>query len=270
MSGLGLKDDIAGNCASASAGFGRGGGRGRRITRCGIFGFNWFELGMIATVIVASALSLSASALGGGDWAFALLELAAGACGILSVVLCAKGMRSGFAFGVVNAAAYAYISYVNLYFGEVMLNLGFYIPSNVASFVLWSRNESRRWRGQVQGRALSPLQLVAAVAAVLAATLAYRMLLNQLGGSMAFLDGFTTVASIAATLLMAGRFSQQWVFWIAVDVVTVALWALAGDPVMVVMWLAYLVNAGYGYLLWSYKNGARVPFKRLLARAVGE
>ena len=41
-------------------------------------------------------------------------------------------------------------------------------------------------------------------------------------------------------------------------------WRFAGDPVMIVMWSAYLVNAVYGYLMWLYKCGRSVPFKRLL------
>ena len=92
-------------------------------------------------------------------------------------------------------------------------------------------------------------------------------MLEALGGAMTMLDGASTVLSIFATVLMALRYSEQWFFWIVVDVITVALWCFAGDPVMIAMWSAYLVNAGYGYLMWLNKCGRKVPFKAALDAA---
>lgn len=234
-----------------------------------ILGFNPFELMLIAVVITTAAISLAASFTSGDltEIGFGALELAAGAGGILSVVLCAKGKRAGFIFGLVNAAAYAYISFVTQYYGEVMLNALFYVPSNIVSFILWTRNENKQRTGEVQGRALTKPQALGWLAIVAAATIGYRMILVQLGGAMTFLDGFTTIASIAATALMLLRYTEQWVLWIAVDIVTVALWVAAGDPVMIVMWSAYLVNAVYGYLLWRYKQNKPVVFARALKLA---
>ena len=85
--------------------------------------------------------------------------------------------------------------------------------------------------------------------------------------SMTMLDGASTVLSIFASVLMVLRYSEQWFFWIVVDVITVALWCFAGDPIMIAMCSAYLVNAVYGYLMWLYKCGRNVPFEKLLQRA---
>lgn len=230
-----------------------------------IAGFNRFEA---ALIVLVAAVGLYYFTLGAcaGNALFSGLELVAAVCGICSVVLAAKGKRSGFVFGFVNVAVYALISYTNQYYGEVMLNGGLYIPSNVVGFLAWSRHEDRRRRGEVESRSLGAPALAAALAVLAAATFAYQVLLQQLGGSLAFLDGFTTVASIAATVLMVARYAEQWALWIAVDVVTVVLWVVAGDPVMTVMWAAYLVNAVYGYALWLVKAGRAVPFAARLAR----
>ncbi len=53
---------------------------------------------------------------------------------------------------------------------------------------------------------------------------------------------------------MAARYSEQWLCWIVVDIVTVAMWIIAGNPIMIVMWGAYLVNAFHGYKLWLDKS----------------
>ena len=237
-------------------------------------GFNPFELAMIAVVAVISAYFFAvalAPAIEGADSesiAYAAVDLVAAFCGICSVVLCAKGKRSGFLFGLVNVAGYAFISFHNQYYGEVMLNVLFYIPSNIVSYALWTRHKDEDRGGrEVKARALSVPQLVGSCALMAVVTVGYHFVLQALGGAMTLLDGASTVLSIFATLLMALRYSEQWFFWIVVDVITVALWCFAGDPVMIAMWGAYLVNAVYGYLMWLNKSGRRVPFKAALDEA---
>ena len=149
-----------------------------------------------------------------------------------------------------------------------MLNVLFYVPANIVSYVIWTRNKDHdRQDKEVKARSLSGVQLAVALIGIAIVTFAYHFLLEALGGSMTMLDGTTTVLSIFATVLMALRYSEQWLFWIIVDVLTVALWIFAGDPVMIVMWAAYLINAFYGYLMWLNKSGRKVPLKRLLDRA---
>ena len=237
-------------------------------------GFNLFELVLIALVSAISlyyfALAL-APAIAVADpepAAYAAIDLVAAFCGICSVVLCAKGKRSGFLFGLVNVAGYAFISYHNRFFGEVMLNLLFYVPSNILAYALWTRHKDKDRGGrEVKARALSAAQLMLACVIVAALTVAYHFLLKKLGGAMTMLDGASTILSIFATVLMTLRYSEQWFFWIVVDVITVVLWCFAGDPVMIAMWGAYLVNAVYGYLMWLNKSGRKVPLKAAFDRA---
>ena len=237
-------------------------------------GFNPFELAMIvvvtaiSTYFFAMAAASAIEVLDGDAIIYGAIDLIAAFCGICSVVLCAKGKRSGFLFGLVNVAGYAFISYHNQYYGEVMLNIGFYVPSNVAAYVMWTRHKDESRGGkEVKGRALTLSQLACACLVVAVATVGYHFALEALGGAMTMLDGASTVLSVFATVLMALRYSEQWFFWIIVDVITVVLWCFAGDPVMIAMWGAYLVNAVYGYLTWLNKSGRRVPFKAALDRA---
>ncbi|RAP50416.1 MAG: hypothetical protein BZ138_06670, partial [Methanosphaera sp. rholeuAM270] len=120
---------------------------------------------------------------------------------------------------------------------------------------------------EVKARAMKAWQLAASIAVIAAVTVGYHFMLESLGGAQTMLDGATTVMSVFATVLMALRYSEQWLFWIVVDALTVVLWCFAADPVMVAMWSAYLVNAIYGYLMWLNKSGKKVPFKKLLDAA---
>ena len=216
------------------------------------FNWNWFELLIIGTVSIISGYYFVQSAML-GDWMLPLVSLVAAIAGIFSVVLCAKGKKSGFIFGLVNVICYSFVSFVNLYYGEVMLNTLFYIPMNIISYYLWSKNKNKE-TNEVMCRKLNWKQLVIGILVIAAITFGYHLILASLGGAMTLLDGTTTVLSITATILMACRYSEQWLCWIVVDAITVIMWVIAADPIMITMWTAYLVNAFYGYKNWLSKS----------------
>lgn len=220
--------------------------------------FNWFELTLIGIV---SLISLYFLGIGWtiGDPILLILDIVAAICGILSVVLCAKGKKSGFIFGLVNVIFYAIISFNNLYFGEVMLNTFFYIPMNIISYFIWSKHNNIETQ-EVKTRSLTVKQIIISGLIILVITFIYHLFLVSLGGAMTYLDGLTTILSIFATLLMAARYAEQWLYWIIIDAITIVLWIVAGSPVMIVMWGAYLINAIYGYLCWLLKSGKKIPF----------
>ena len=54
-----------------------------------------------------------------------------------------------------------------------------------------------------------------------------------------------------ANALMMMRYREQWLLWIIIDAITVVMWFLVGDFIMVTMWAVYLINAFYGYYNWT-------------------
>lgn len=175
--------------------------------------------------------------------------------GVLCVVLTAKGKLICYAFGMYNTIGYAYLAYVNGLFGEVMLNVLFFVPMNIVGFYMW--------RNHIQDGKLAMRQLERKALLLLGTACVLGCLLLGAGLSLIptqnspYIDALTTVLSIAATLLMVRRFKEQWLLYIILNVFTVLLWVirmLDGSEealLMIVMWSAYLVNAGYGYYNWS-------------------
>ena len=60
--------------------------------------------------------------------------------GTCYTLIAGKGKVSCYLFGAVNTLLYAYISYTNRLYGEVMLNLGWYFPMMFAGFFLWKKH----------------------------------------------------------------------------------------------------------------------------------
>ena len=80
-------------------------------------------------------------------------------------------------------------------------------------------------------------------------TFLFVQLLNHFGGSSTGLDGLSTIIVIAAQALMVLRYREQWLLWILLNIISIALWA--ENTSMYVMYSAYLLNSLYGYYNWS-------------------
>ncbi len=86
--------------------------------------------------------------------------------------------------------------------------------------------------------------------------MAYGLVLMAIKGTLPFVDSATTVFSVIAVIMLNKRLTEQWLYWIMVDVLSVVMWAYifitsGGDVSMLVMWSAFLVNALYGYYNWN-------------------
>ena len=187
-------------------------------------------------------------------WGDSMLAIFSSLTGIISVVLCAKGKIENYFFGFLNAITYAYLCYQAHIFGETMYNI-LMIPMIIIGVVSWKKNMEAD-DSEVKARNLTPMGWVILVVGSISAVAAYGFILKLIGGEFALVDATSTVFSVIATILMLARYSEQWIMWVVVNVVSVVLWAMAfangeGSGITyLVMWIAYLFNSVYGYINW--------------------
>ena len=112
-----------------------------------------------------------------------------------------------------------------------------------------------RWqnikRKDVKGKKLNLVQSLLLVGFITVGVFGYKIVLDYLGGTGTLLDSASTVTSVVANALMMMRYREQWLLWIIIDTITVIMWLIARDFIMVTMWLVYLINAFYGYYNWT-------------------
>ncbi|WNY28542.1 Nicotinamide riboside transporter PnuC [Methanimicrococcus stummii] len=174
--------------------------------------------------------------------------------GIFCVVLAAKGSIWNYAFGLINCITYAYVAFHSLLYGEVILNLLYYLPMQFIGIHLWMRNTTTDKRIQMKELTLS--KQIGLFAITIICVILFQQFLIMLGSTYTGLDSITTVVSVVAQILMALRYKEQWLLWIIVNIISIIMWTLAGNPIMVLMWTAYLINAVYGYYNWN--KGAKL------------
>ncbi|HEY6528909.1 MAG TPA: nicotinamide riboside transporter PnuC [Cellvibrionaceae bacterium] len=183
--------------------------------------------------------------------------------GIFCVVLAAKGNIWTYAFGLFNSLGYAYVAFTNGLYGDMGLNILFFVPTNIIGFVLWRRHQAIN---AVAMRGLNIIQLgfILIACATLIGILGFA-LSNIKTQNTPYIDATSTILSIAATLLMILRYKEQWVLYIVLNIVTIVMWLIrhlsgsADGAIMMLMWSAFLINSIYGYFVW--RKGAMLASK---------
>ena len=79
----------------------------------------------------------------------------------------------------------------------------------------------------------------------------YLILVNFTNSTVPIADSFTTALSIIGIWALAHKYLEQWFIWIAVDVVTCALYFYKDIPFKASLYALYVIIAIFGYLKWK-------------------
>ncbi len=186
-----------------------------------------------------------------------VIGIGASITGVICVILCGMGKVSNYFFGTINVILYAIMAWKAKYYGDVMLNLLYYFPTNIIGWILWKKNIDKETQAVYKKRMTIKQDGILAVVSVVS-VIGYAYILKMLGGNLPLVDSMSTVFSVIAQILMIKRFMEQWIIWIVVDVVSVIMWVYAlftdgASVAVLLMWSVFLVNAIIMFVLW-YKD----------------
>lgn len=178
--------------------------------------------------------------------------------GTMCVILTGMGRMSNFIFGTINIVLYAIVAYKATYYGDVMLNLLFYFPTNIIGWFMWKKHMNSE-SGEVIKQKLSlKMEIIIGIISVLGIIVYGYFLGHYTDDSFPYVDSMSTVLSIVAQVLLMKRYMEQWIIWIIVDGVSIFMWVMAffneGESVAtLLMWSVYFVNAIIMFIKW-YKE----------------
>jgi len=209
--------------------------------------FSWFER---ALIIAMAGIGIYFFIVSDAEWWYRALDLIVSVCGVVSVVLCAKGKISQYYWGIINVSGYVVLAYMSSFYGEMIENVLFYIPANIIGLIMWKKHMDKK-NDTVETKKMSPWTFVWVSILCVVLTVCFGWFLELIGNTAPFLDSATNVLSAAGSILMIARYREQWWLWIIINIISVAMWVIAGSPTMVAMWGLYLVNSVYGLIVWS-------------------
>lgn len=204
---------------------------------------------------------------------FDIMGSVASITGVLCVVLVAKRSIWNYFFGVINVSLYAYISYKSKLYGDALLNALYYFPMQFVGWYMWIKakggvTESGEVSDSiVKSKMMSwKLRVALFVGCAILVIIGGYILDNYTPDEYPYKDSFTTILSVVAMMLMVWKYMEQWMIWIAVNIVSVYIWSHAffkGEPhagVMALMWLFYLANSINGLRVW--RKAAKLEMQR--------
>ena len=175
--------------------------------------------------------------------------------GLLCVGLISIGRREGYLIGLYNSLSYSILAYGNGLYGEVYLNLLFFVPTGIAGYIMWQQHMTPEKTVVMRQLNWPRRGITGALCCVSTLGLGLLLGLNP-NQNTPFVDAATNVLSVVATFLMMWRYKEQWLLYIVLNLVTIVMWFLrvraggeSGD-LMVLMWSLFLLNAIFGYWRW--------------------
>ncbi|MDR0757573.1 MAG: nicotinamide riboside transporter PnuC [Tannerella sp.] len=150
--------------------------------------------------------------------------------------------------GVLMTLFYIYIFYAGKFYAEMSIHI-YYMFASIYGWVRWRNDRAATGRVQIASLPRRRWWLLSAVAAGLFGMIA-ATLCACTDSPAPFGDAFTTALSIVAMWLLAHRFMEQWLLWVAVNAVSTALYFSRGLYPTAVLFAIYTAVSMLGYLKW--------------------
>ena len=176
--------------------------------------------------------------------------------GLISVWLAAKSNIWTWPTGLVNVVCFFVIFYQVQLYSDMFLQAYFFAMS-IYGWIVWSKQNQLEVNPITllsnKARILSVLILIVATAVFGTLMLNIHTILPAVfakPASFPYLDTLTTVASILATVFLAKRIFESWILWIAVDIISIGLYATKGIMLISIEYVIFLCLASYGFYNW--------------------
>lgn len=125
----------------------------------------------------------------------------------------------------------------------------YYILAGLYGWLVWHNAPHKKTALKITH---TPRRIVPALLGVYAAAHAslYLLLTHFTDSTVPFWDAMTTALCIVAMWMLSRKYAEQWLVWLAVDVITVCLYFYKGIPITAGLYTLYSALAVVGYLRW--------------------
>lgn len=176
-------------------------------------------------------------------WTEAVAFVTGGWC----VWLAVKESIWNWPIGIANCT----FSGIVFYHARLYADTGLQIVYLVLAFIGWY------WwlfggtnRSALRVRRIGLTESLGLLAATAVMTWGMREALIAVNGSAPFFDALTTAMSLSAQYMLIRKYLENWVVWIAVDLIYVPLYVVRGLPLMAILYAVFLAMAFSGYAHW--------------------
>ena len=182
------------------------------------------------------------------------LEGVAAAFGVVSVFLSTRQNIWSWPTAIVNVALYTVVFYNGRLYGQMGLQTVFLVLS-VYGWYQWLHGGEQKTELRVS-RA-SPRLLGILVGINLVTWIALAAILRRTDAALPWLDALLATTSLVAQWMMTRKILENWVLWIAVDIVYMPMFMSQRLYATALLYAAFLVLAVLGFVEWRRSIVAR-------------
>ena len=166
---------------------------------------------------------------------------------ILYVILVARENIWCWAAAIISVSLYIFICYEAKLYAETGLQF-FYLIMAVIGFLFWKVSADKK-QLNIKELSIGNHALILFVGIVFTLVLGY-ILTIYTQAKLPLLDSFTTVFSIIATFMVIKKILENWLYFIAIDLVSIYLYYSRDLQQTAMLFVLYMIIACIGYYNW--------------------
>lgn len=174
------------------------------------------------------------------------LEIIGFISGFAGVFLTVKKNKWCFPIGIINVILSCFLFYESRLYADSLQQL-VYIPLLIVGWLNWNANTNDEFIVEH----LNKKEIVIYFSLFLTSGFLLGYILKAFSNaSFPWIDSLATTASFLAQYLIAKKKIENWIIWIAVNVVYIAVYLQKDLELYAVLYLVYLILAIQGYYQW--------------------
>jgi nicotinamide mononucleotide transporter len=187
------------------------------------------------------------------------LEALAALFGVVSVYLSVRQNIWSWPTAIVNVALYTVVFYQSRLYADMGLQV-IYVVLSFYGWYQWLYGGKNRTELQVS-RTPRRVAFLLIVIGVAAAGSLGSLLHRTTNAALPYLDSATTATSLVAQWMMTRKLLENWLVWVAVDVVYIGMFIYKSLYITAGLYLVFLILSATGYFRWRRsleQHGAEV------------
>lgn len=186
-----------------------------------------------------------------------LITYIAGLTGVLCVFLVAKENILNYLFGIISVSLwFIYVVLWSPLIWDALINI-IYLILNFYGLYYWlnpkknqkSKNKIALTRKLTIKECI--LYSLSGIIAIVILSFIGRKIGRYESNTQAVTDAASTVFAILGQWFMSIKVLENWYMWIIVNIISIPLYISIGSYTLAMVWVAYLVNAIYGFIMWK-------------------
>jgi nicotinamide mononucleotide transporter len=187
-----------------------------------------------------------------------IIEVIALILSIVYIYLSINQRLSTWFFGFLCSILYIIVFFQTKFYAGMALQI-YYAAISVYGWFSWRNGNSSSDVGLLVTKTSAKLLMRILAVSVFLFLVIYFILKKYTDSPIPLPDAYTTSFSLVATWMLTRKKLEHWIFWIFIDVASVAMFLYRGMYPTVILFVIYTVMAVTGYFRWNNSMKKNTP-----------